>query len=784
MLAVGRDLQIQVLVDRFKIPSPSPCFSVVEIPFRKILGLNQQTYQQLKLALSLNLRRQIFIGVCDDLILRDRMATQLQAELEQLSGAIGSGDSGYPRLVSLRLNLNDPNPLAQLSQWLAQTPPPKINGYYAPLPAFQILGVEQLTRQPAAQQRRFLTHLQSIERNLPLLESSLLLWMSQPWFCSIPQSVPEFWRCRTGVFEFVGDPTPLLSILRPVRKSGLTLTGGDSRQSTDTQTVAIPIIPIDRPLNLMQGAAKPQEEADHAAETPDLAQPVTAQLKTSYSDNASFQIAVSAQVADTQTAIATDPADPTDRSTPAQPLALSAARIAVDAAFPDKAAFPIKVAVTEETDSDADQSAFARNQAAIFHNALISGDQALLRIVQQIEQQQRQETHPDAIAALYQSLGDIYRNRIEQGDASVQNLMRAIQAYEQVLACASETAPFCTDVLNDLGNLYWMLSRSGNLEAALLRLKQAIQFYQVALTKSQNHPQAYPMIQNNLGAAYADLARYQNPAENLQQSIQSYQQALHHRQPDIDPLRYASTQNNLGTTYWNLAQYHQPVVNLKQAIAAYSEALCYYTSEQEPMNYAMLQNNLGTAYWNLAQHERPQDWLRLALTTYHNALRYRTLELAPAAFAATQSNLGTACWHLSSYTDDPEVRFDYLQQAIAAYQSALMAVEQLANSPHPTALTFDMFATHNNLGLAHYQIATDPHFDRMVSERSMHLESALHHHLQALQGWDQQPDLRQTALSCVQQTVQAFYAQYSVSGQNLALSKIPGHLLPELLPQL
>jgi tetratricopeptide (TPR) repeat protein len=750
---------------------------VVEIPFRKILGLNQQTYQQLKLALSLNLRRQIFIGVCDDLVLRDRMAAQLQAELEQSPGAIGSGDSGYPRLVSLRLNLNDPNPLAQLSQWLAQNPPPKINGYYAPLPAFQILGVEQLTRQPAAQQRRFLTHLQSIERNLPLLESSLLLWMSQPWFCSIPQSVPEFWRCRTGTFEFVGDPTPLLSILKPDRKSGLILTEGELRRNNHAQPAATQVIPVDQPLDLMSRAAEiqeeaaTQEEADFTADPPDLPQPVTARSKTSYSDNSSVQVTVNSQVAGSQIAIAihstepTDSIDPTDRPTPANP--------------PDQ-----PLVVPADTDLDVKQATLARNQAAIFHHALISGDQALLRIVQQIEQQQRQQTHPDAIAELYQSLGDIYRNRIEQGDASLQNLMRAIQTYEHVLACASETAPFCTDVLNDLGNLYWMLSRSGDVEAALPRLQQAIQFYQVALTKSQNHPQACAMIQNNLGAAYADLARYQNPAENLQQSIQSYQQALHHRQPDLDPIRYASTQNNLGTTYWNLAQYQKPVVNLKQAIAAYSEALCYYTSEQEPMNYAMLQNNLGTAYWNLAQHERPQDWLRLALTTYHNALRYRTLELAPAAFAATQSNLGTACWHLSSYTDDPEVRFDYLQQAIAAYQAAVMAVEQLATSPYPIALTFDVFATHNNLGLAHYQLATDPHFDPMVSERSTHLDSALQHHLQALQGWDQQPDLRQTALSCVQQTVQAFYARYSLSGQNLALSKIPGHLLPELLPQL
>ncbi|NJN86041.1 MAG: tetratricopeptide repeat protein [Leptolyngbyaceae cyanobacterium SL_7_1] len=81
------------------------------------------------------------------------------------------------------------------------------------------------------------------------------------------------------------------------------------------------------------------------------------------------------------------------------------------------------------------------------------------------------------------------------------------------------------------------------------------------------NPHAYPMVQNNLGSAYADLARYQDPIENLQESIRAYQQTLRFRNPEIDPLRYASTQNNLGTAYWNLAQHQQPEVYLKQAIA-------------------------------------------------------------------------------------------------------------------------------------------------------------------------------------------------------------------------
>jgi hypothetical protein len=178
---------------------------VTDISSRKILGQNQLTYQRLKVSLSLNLRRQIFVAVCDDLLLRDRLAAQLQSELSKSKTA----PRPYPRLVSLNLNLNDPNPIVQIAQWLRQNPPPTSNRRVAPMPAFQIMGVEQLTRQSAANQRLFFTHLQSIEHSLPLLESSILIWTTQPWFRTLPQSAPDFWRCRTGIFEFVGDPTPL-----------------------------------------------------------------------------------------------------------------------------------------------------------------------------------------------------------------------------------------------------------------------------------------------------------------------------------------------------------------------------------------------------------------------------------------------------------------------------------------------------------------------------------------------------------------------------------------------
>ena len=212
----------------------------------------------------------------------------------------------------------------------------------------------------------------------------------------------------------------------------------------------------------------------------------------------------------------------------------------------------------------------------------------------------------------------------------------------------------------------------------------------------------------------------------------------------------------------------------------------------------MIQNNLGTAYWNLARYEQPQDYLQLAIWAYCSALNYRTATAAPAASAATQNNLGTAYWHLANREGiSSHKRVESLLLCIAAYERAIEIASNLngVNGNLAIPLNFDLFATHNNLAIAHYQLATgtevtvesksefDP-FPTPKGDRASHLEASLEHHLQALQGWQQQPELYRNALSYVIQTIRAFYRECGLPGQNLALSKVPGTLLPEILQRL
>ena len=216
-------------------------------------------------------------------------------------------------------------------------------------------------------------------------------------------------------------------------------------------------------------------------------------------------------------------------------------------------------------------------------------------------------------------------------------------------------------------------------------------------------------------------------------------------------------------------------------IVAYDCAVIYYNSEQEPLKSGMIQNNIGTAYWNLAQYDREVEYLQFAINAYKEALKYRTPASVPTACAATQNNLGTAYWHLANQPDtDKHQKLDYLKMCIEAYDEALA----LAHSLKGVSLSFDLFATHNNLGLANYQIGTDKFFTEDKKIRSQYLEKALDNHLKALAGFSQESEAHQSTISYIVKTIRGFHSELGIQGQNVALSKVPGQLLPEILPKL
>ncbi|NJO19572.1 MAG: tetratricopeptide repeat protein [Spirulinaceae cyanobacterium RM2_2_10] len=693
------------------------------------------TYQHLARALSANLRRQILLAVCEVPDWRDRLNTRLSVE----------HPADAPPLVDLELDPEQPNFPTAIAHWL-QTHPQHPNAIFA------VRGVEALTRQPAAIQQRFLRQLHLLDRHLPQLDFNLLLWLTRPWCNTIRDSVPEFWRWHTGLFEFADEPAE-----KHESPLGLTLQPPPAETACPLDSRRVPAHkPNPRPARSFQ--KRPGEvplltlapTPDRRTEAPVISDAPAREQQTAMPPQAEAACPPTA----TPNAPMEQPVEqPREKLPPGSPCFCprAAGSFGAPASPPPAPTIPAALSLADVARLTASQP-------------------------------------PAVIAQAYLQVGQQHRDRIAQGEVSPAQLSAAIQAYEQAAQWLTDE-PETAEVLNDLGNFYWLRSRQPEQpEMAFPDLEQALSTYQIALNQlaaPEAQPEIYAMIQNNLGAAYGDLARYRDLVENLQLSIAAYQAALKFRQAENEPLKYASTQNNLGTAYWHLAQQAEPAMNLRAAIQAYQAASPFYREDSDPQSWAMIQNNLGTAYWNLSQYDEPDAWLPEAIAHYEASLRYRTPAALPAACAATQNNLGTAYWQLSQLADaDQTEEVEFLQRAIAAYTVATTIAQQLHNHQPPLLVSFDFLGTLNNLGSVHYQLGTTEHFELPGDRRIAHLEAALQAHLQALSQMPPDSVGYANTFKLVARCVRACYDQQGLEGQNRALAQVPGQLLPELLPKL
>jgi len=127
-------------------------------------------------------------------------------------------------------------------------------------------------------------------------------------------------------------------------------------------------------------------------------------------------------------------------------------------------------------------------------------------------------------------------------------------------------------------------------------------------------------------------------AGSFEEAIGEYKSILKMVSPKKFPDSYATTQNNIGAAYWNLAGVRNKEANLEKAINAYQEALKIYTVESYPINYATTQNYLGVAYSDLAEVRDKEANLEKAINAYQEALKIRTVERYPINYATRLSN--------------------------------------------------------------------------------------------------------------------------------------------------
>ena len=751
-----------------------------QLTSRKILGINQRTYQRLKVALTLNLRRQLLIAVCDNTILQNQLASQLEADIAETTAAGNRAEDVLQarptRLAQLTLEAEHPDLITQVIDWLEPQQPGEV-------PSLQVLGIEQMTRQSLMLQHHFFQSLDDIERLLPHLESSLLIWLPWPWFRAIQQSAPEFWQWRSGVFEFVSDPTP-------IGMTHVEVGPGDQRKHIKfTPSLGTSLFEDEATAKRTNSDPVPGQlygELEQLTQSSDIFQkrsetkPLDTRPETDVApQNEAPSTYQGSHNSDLWTLLSEDLAKLEQNANQALSApAPSEAAPLVQADRPLGNPNEVRSQPATESESEPPSPQSPKTPAS---------PQAEDNVEEIIPQQspfdrltalKRKNASPAETAQAYLALGHYYREQIESGNISASLIQSAAEAYEEGLRWLPEQDPAWGTGLNDLGTLYWMQAQQQTSRDQLLQgMRHSLEIYKQGLAKVNQklQPEIASRLHSNLGAVYSTLAGYDDAVENLQQSVNAYRQALPFCVPDQQPEEYATLQNSLGSVYWKLSHYEQPKSCLHRAIAAYNESLRCRHPEKAPLDYAAVQNNLGIAYWSLAKHERPIFLLKHAIAAYRDALNYRTPHTDPAACASTYNNLGTAYWELAAQVDesaDPHNR--YQQNAAIAYEAALKAAEQGQSN-------LDLKSIHHCLGNVYEQLAQK---EDQTSGVELQMQRSLNHHLAAIHQLSKTSPNYEPIFSSLVRNVRNHYELLSIAGQQKALNQLPAHLLPEVMQSL
>ncbi|MBX2864687.1 MAG: tetratricopeptide repeat protein [Leptolyngbyaceae cyanobacterium MAG.088] len=697
---------------------------------RKVLGLNQRQFQGLKTALQLNLRRQLLIAVCDSETLQQQLVSRLQDDLSVADATLD--DFGSVSLAQLTFDPHQPDLMLQLVQWLKQAP--------KPTPHLQVVGLEAMTHQPMRSQNHFLRSLEGIQALLPYLESTLVLWLSWPWYRTLQQSAPEFWSWRSGVFTFVGEPVPIVPdpAVMPPAEDGLY---GDA--------------PTVQNADIWQILSEDLAQLDQAPEATDTIDQAAVQLPRP-SLEALEQVEQSPVSADELDQIAQ----------------------ALDKDELDQ------IAQTVDKD-ELDQTAQTVNEHTIDQIAqpvppsetLATVDVTTLNNpLETLAQLEDQGATPEEITHAYRALGNHYRDRIEAGEMTPDLLELAIKTFEIYLKWLPTDDDQRAAGLNDWGTLCWLQAQQQSDRSVLIQgMNRSAELYQEGLSCAEIEVDTASRLHGNLGAVYSALANYDDPATHLKNAITAYCQALPFCSIESSPDEYGTLQNSLGSVYWKLAYYEQPQSHLNQAIAAYNEALRCHHPETSPLEYAAVQNNLGIAYWSLSRYERPIFLLKHSIAAYRDALNYRTPTVDAAACASTYNNLGTAFWELANHPDTPaETTGRYKQNAVIAYEAALKASE-LA----PSSLA--VVSIRHCLGSIYDKLARSAAHKDVVRGN---LERALTHYIAALELTPKTAVNYESIFKSLVRNIAAHYELLGLEGQQAALNHVPAELLPEVMLKL
>jgi tetratricopeptide (TPR) repeat protein len=269
------------------------------------------------------------------------------------------------------------------------------------------------------------------------------------------------------------------------------------------------------------------------------------------------------------------------------------------------------------------------------------------------------------LATLYDQLGQVYAQRIEQGVAEnlEQEREQAIIAFQQAVSHYQTQ--------NNRSAERRSLSRLGSFFESQSLYLEAINCYQKSLEIAREIGDRYGEILtlNGLGNAYRLLGQYQR-------AVDYYQQALEIERQIGDRHGEGVILNNLGNAYHNLGQYQHAIDHHQQALEIRRNI-----SDRNGEGGSLC--NLGNTYRLLRQHLR-------AIELYQQALEIQR-EVGNRNFEANSLiGLGNVYYNLGQY-----------QRAIDCHQQALIIKRRIGDRQGEAITLFNIAMVLDKIGERH-----------------------------------------------------------------------------------
>ena len=301
---------------------------------------------------------------------------------------------------------------------------------------------------------------------------------------------------------------------------------------------------------------------------------------------------------------------------------------------------------------------------------------------------------PEQWAMTQMNLGNAYSKRIRGERAD--NLETAITCYQKAFKVYTFTAfpeQWAMTQMN-LGLAYQDRIRAesaDNLETAITCYQKAFKVYTFTA-----FPEQWATTQINLGIAYFYRIRGER-AENLETAITCFQEALKVRTFDAFPQQWAMTQGNLAEALTERSSLNDNAQDLDQAIELYRQALT--VSAPGSGYFINSQYYFGNALARRYETSKNPDDLQQSLAAYQIALNYLSPEHYDRqqfwqAIPATQAILGTRLVRDGNWQEGLKLLINSLNQLKTGDNSLVYA-----NALYQTGYAYELLSDQENARL-------------------------------------------------------------------------------------